>query len=167
MSLAVLPGSYDPMTLGHLDLVVRALEEYDEAVVAVMVNPQKQTLFDMETRVEIAKRTVAHLPRVRVISDTGMLIDLFDRLGADAVCKGYRNRKDYDYETEMAEWNVRHNPRFRTVLYEADGDRQDLSSTEVRARLAKGESLDGLVHPNALSLILERMKWENYDQRKV
>lgn len=158
MSLAILPGSYDPMTLGHLDLVVRALEEYDEVVVAVMVNPNKQTLFDMESRVEIAKKTVEHLPRVRVISDTGMLVDLFDRLGADAVCKGYRNQTDYDYENEMAAWNAAHNPRFQTVLYEAKRDHVAFSSTEARRLLGEGIALDGLVHPNALPLIMERVK---------
>lgn len=158
MSLAILPGSYDPMTLGHLDLAVRALEEFDEVVIAVMVNPKKQTMFDMETRVQIAKKTVEHLQRVRVISDTGMLIDLFDRLGADAVCKGYRNQIDYDYESEMAKWNADHNPRFKTVLYEAKGDRATLSSTEVRRLLKEGGTLDGTVHPNAISLILERVK---------
>ena len=158
MSLAILPGSYDPMTLGHLDLVERALEEYDEVVVAVMVNAQKKTLFDMESRVEIAKKTVEHLPRVRVISDTGMLIDLFDRLGADAVCKGYRNQTDYDYEMEMAAWNVAHNPRFRTVLYEAKREHVTFSSTEARRLLKEKSSLEGLVHPNAISLILKRVK---------
>lgn len=165
MSLAILPGSYDPMTLGHLDLVVRALEEYDEAVIAVMVNPQKQTLFDMETRVAIARQTVAHLPHVRVISDTGMLIDLFDRLDADAVCKGYRNQGDYDYEIKMAEWNQAHNPRFRTVLYPADAQHTTVSSTQVRELLGQGKPLDGLVHPNALPMILESLK--RYDKRKV
>lgn len=158
MSLAILPGSYDPMTLGHLDLVERALLEYDEAVVAVMVNPQKHTLFDMDTRVAIAKKTVEHLPRVRVIADTGMLIDLFDRLRADAVCKGYRNQKDYDYEMEMARWNEAHNPRFRTVLYPAADSLRSISSTEVRTRLQTGEGLTGLVHPKAVPMILEQMK---------
>jgi pantetheine-phosphate adenylyltransferase len=123
-----------------------------------MVNPQKHTLFDMETRVAIAKKTVEHLPRVRVIADTGMLIDLFDRLGADAVCKGYRNQKDYDYEMEMARWNEAHNPRFRTVLYPAADSLRSISSTEVRTRLQTGEGLTGLVHPKAVPMILEQMK---------
>ena len=156
MSLAILPGSFDPMTLGHLDVVEQALKQYDEVVVAVMVNAQKQTTFDMETRVAIAERTVEHLERVRVISDTGMLIDLFDRLGADAVCKGYRNQTDYDYEMKMADWNAQHNPRFRTVLYPAREERQTLSSTLVRGELAEGGDLSGLVHPDALPLILEK-----------
>ena len=158
MSLAILPGSYDPMTLGHLALVERALLEYDEAVVAVMVNPKKKTAFDMDTRVAIAQKTVAHLPQVRVIADTGMLVDLFDRLGADAVCKGYRNQKDYDYEMEMAKWNENHNPRFRTVLYPAEDALRGISSTQVRERLRTGNALVGLVHENALPMILERMK---------
>jgi pantetheine-phosphate adenylyltransferase len=158
MSLALIPGSFDPMTLGHLALVEQVLREYDEAVVAVMVNPQKTTLLDMETRVEIARKTVAHLPNVRVISDTGMLIDLFDRIGADAVCKGYRNEIDYDYEMKMAEWNKAHNPRFHTVLYRSEGALATLSSTEVRRRLSTGESLDGLVSPTALRLLTEKAR---------
>ena len=144
------------MTLGHLDLVKRALEQFDEAVVAVMVNAEKQTLFDLQTRVEIAQRTVADLPRVRVISDTGMLIDLFDRLHADAVCKGWRNEKDYDYEMWMANWNREHNPNFRTVLLKSEGEHATLSSTQVRDRLQAGDSLAGLVHPAALPLILPK-----------
>ncbi|MBE6633795.1 MAG: pantetheine-phosphate adenylyltransferase [Ruminococcaceae bacterium] len=153
MSLAIIPGSFDPMTLGHLDVVLRALEDYDEVVVAVMVNPQKRTLFDMKTRVEIAKRTVEGLSNVRVISDTGMLVELFDRLGADAVCKGYRNQTDYDYEMSMARWNREHNPRFRTVLYPARQEHESLSSTQVRALLEQGRLPEGLVHPEAVELI--------------
>ena len=155
MSLAIIPGSYDPMTLGHLDIVEQALRDYDEVVVAVMVNDQKQTMFNMEARVRIAEKTVVHLDRARVIADTGMLVDLFDRLGADAVCKGYRNQTDYDYEMRMAEWNKAHNPRFHTVLYRAMEDHGDLSSTKVRERLKLGQSLENLVHPEAISLIYD------------
>lgn len=156
MSLVILPGSFDPMTLGHRELVWRALERYDEAVVAVMVNPQKHTLFDLDTRVEIARRTVGDLPRVRVLSDTGMLVDLFDRLHADAVCKGWRDAEDYVYEMKMAEWNRAHNPSFRTVLLRSQGEYAHVSSTLVRERLAQGAPLTGLVHPDALPLILPR-----------
>ena len=158
MSLAILPGSYDPMTLGHLDIVLQAKQDYDEVVVAVMVNAEKCTLFDMETRVEIAKRTVEGISNVRVIADEGMLIDLFDRLGADAVCKGWRNDDDYTYEMQMAEWNKAHNPRFRTVLYRAKAERCSLCSTQVRECLKNGKALDGLVSDAAKGLILSRAK---------
>ena len=153
MSLAIVPGSFDPMTLGHLDLIREAARRYDEVVVAVMINDQKNYLFDMETRVEIARRTVMELPNVRVISDRGMLIDLFDRLSADAVCKGVRNETDYAYEMKMAEWNRAHNPRFCTELIESSGTHATLSSTEVRGMLERGESPNGVIHPAALELV--------------
>ena len=162
MSLAIVPGSFDPMTLGHLDLIREAASRYDEVVVAVMINDQKHYLFDMETRVEIARRTVGDISNVRVISDSGMLIDLFDRLSADAVCKGVRNEADYAYEMKMAEWNHAHNPRFRTELIESSGVHATLSSTEVRGMLDRGERPDGVIHPDALALVMKKSTTEDF-----
>ena len=156
MSLVIIPGSFDPMTLGHLDLVRYAVQHYDRVVVAVMVNPEKRYLFDMESRAEIAERTVAEFPNVSVVTDTGMLIDLYDRLGADAVLKGWRNETDYQYEERMAEWNREHNPRFCTELIRATDDHGELSSTAVRAILERGELPSGLIHPSAMSLVMEK-----------
>lgn len=153
MSLAIVPGSFDPMTMGHYDLIRRVAADYDQVVVAVMINAQKQYLFDLSTRLEIAKATVGEISNVRVIADEGMLIHLFDRLGADAVCKGWRNETDYAYETEMADWNRAHNPRFVTRLYSSEGDHASLSSTQVREYLQKGEIPADLLHPLAYSLI--------------
>lgn len=158
MSLAIVPGSFDPMTLGHLDIVASAAKRYDDVVVAVMINPAKRYCFDMKTRVLIAQRTVAPYPNVRVIADRGMLIDLFDRLKADAVCKGWRNEKDYEYELHMADWNRAHNPRFRTELIQARDTHVEISSTRVREMLVNGESFAELVHPDAIPLILDAQK---------
>ena len=157
MTKAIVPGSFDPMTLGHRWLIERAARDFDEVIVAVMINDSKQYLFDMQARVEIARQTVSDLPNVRVISDRGMLIDLFDRLGADAVCKGWRNERDLAYENEMAEWNHAHNPRFCTKLYQSDGVHQTLSSTEVRELLSQGSPIEATVHPNALPLIRQAL----------
>lgn len=153
MSHAIVPGSFDPMTLGHLSLIKRVAAEYDRVTVAVMINPDKQYLFNTEERVAIAKATVEELSNVEVIFDDGMLIDLYDKLGADAVCKGWRDSKDLMYEKEMAEWNMEHNPRFVTNLLHADAEYATLSSTEVREMIARGESLLPVVHPKALPLI--------------
>jgi len=153
MSLAIVPGSFDPMTLGHLDVVRYAARHYDEVVVAVMINREKQYRFDTETRLEIARRTVAELSNVRVIFDDGMLIDLYDRLHADVVCKGWRNEADYAYEMNMAEWNREHNPRFRTELIRAEEVHKHLSSTAVRQMLDSGESMKDSVHPDVVFLI--------------
>lgn len=151
--LAILPGSFDPMTLGHLELVRRAAKDYARLVIAVMVNPEKETRFTPEERVEIARRTVAEFPQAEVLFDGGMLIDLYDRLGADAVVKGYRDRSDLAYERKMASWNREHNRRFRTVLIRSEGPYANVSSTEVRRRLDAGGDIRSLVHPDALELI--------------
>ena len=158
MSLAIVPGSFDPMTMGHLDLIRKAAKRYDRVVVAIMINPSKRYCFDMETRMEIARRSVADIPHVSVISDKGLLIDLFDRLGAKTVCKGWRNDADYAYEIKMADWNRAHNPRFRTELIHSRGQFATLSSTEVRSLLESGEIPEGLVHPDAMPLILTKLK---------
>jgi pantetheine-phosphate adenylyltransferase len=156
MSLAIVPGSFDPMTLGHLELIKTVAKRYDEVVVAVMVNRSKKYLFDMNTRVAIAEETVKELPNVRVIAESGMLIDLFDKLNADAVCKGWRNQHDFDYELHMADWNSSHNPRFRTEMIRAKSAVEHISSTDVRRRLAEGEPLEGIVHPDVEHLIFAR-----------
>ena len=156
MNLAIVPGSFDPMTLGHLELVRAVAQKYDEVVVAVMQNAEKQYLFTTEECTEIARRTVAELSNVRVIADDGMLIDLYDRLGACAVCKGYRNDKDLAYEEEMAAYNLAANPRAKTVLLEADPALDTISSTAVRDMLAGGERPDGLLAPAVLDYLAAR-----------
>lgn len=160
MSKVIIPGSFDPMTMGHRELVLKALKRHDEVVVAVMINAAKRYLFDMQTRLEIARQTLSDLPNVSVIAEKGLLIDLFDRLQADAVCKGWRNERDYDYELRMADWNREHNPRFRTELIRSRGEFAEFSSTDVRQALSEGRVPEGLVHPNALPLILTKLKGE-------
>ncbi len=156
MSHALIPGSFDPMTLGHLNIVKRALEEYDRVTVAVMINESKQYAHTIEERAEMARLTVAGLSQVQVVTDCGMLVDLFDRIGADAIVKGVRNEKDRAYEEEMAAYNLSRNPRAQTLLYEADPAFGDLSSTAVREMLKKGERPEGLLAPAVLDYLAAR-----------
>ncbi len=139
MSLAIVPGSFDPITEGHLDIITRAAESYCEVVVAVMNNDAKTYLFSMEERGKMAELATAALPSVRVVCDSGMLVDLFDRLDADVIVKGVRNEADRAYELEMAAYNKNKNPRAETVLLEASADKIHLSSTLVRKSLAEGK----------------------------
>jgi len=149
MSIAILPGSYDPITLGHLDIVRRAAAQYDEIVVAVMNNAAKHYTFDMEERAEMARLATVNIPGVRVVADDGMLVDLFDRLGATVIVKGVRNEKDRAYEEEMAAYNLLKNPRAKTVFLDADARLSDISSTRVRELLARGVAPKGLL-PEAI-----------------
>ena len=147
MSLALIPGSFDPMTVGHLDIVKRTLALYDEAVVAVLVNPDKKYDHTLTERTEMAELTVAGLDRVRVVSSEGMLVDLFDKLGADVIVKGIRNDRDRAYEENMAAINLSLNPRAVTIFLQAADDYEQINSTRVRELVRQGISPDQLVVP--------------------
>ena len=144
------------MTLGHLDIVARACAKYDKVTVAVMINDSKTYAHTIEERAEMVRLTVAHLPQVQVLTDRGMLVDLFDRIGADVIVKGVRNEKDRAYEEEMAAYNLAANPRAKTVLLEADPALDTISSTAVRDMLAGGERPDGLLAPAVLDYLAAR-----------
>ncbi len=156
MSVAVLPGSYDPMTTGHLALVRRALARYDRVVVAVMNNDRKVYRFTMDERVHIAALTLAGLDRVTLVHSEGLLVDLFDEVGGTVIVKGVRDERDRVYEEEMAAWNIAHNPRAKTVLMQADDAVSRISSTTVREMLRQKQAPVGLVVPAVLEYFKER-----------
>ena len=161
MSLALIPGSFDPMTVGHLDIVKRTLSLYDEVVVAVMVNDPKTYEHTLAERAEMAKLTVAGLDRVRVVTSAGLLIDLFDELGADVIVKGIRNEVDRAYEEKMAAWNLEHNPRAVTVFLQAADDYEQVNSTHVRELIKAGKSPDSLVVPAVVDYLRDRGELSN------
>ncbi|PXY27084.1 pantetheine-phosphate adenylyltransferase [Prauserella muralis] len=105
MRRAVCPGSYDPATNGHLDIIVRAAELFDEVVVAVLVNKKKQGLFSIDERMDMLRETTAKLPNVRVDSWHGLLVDYCRANGIKAIAKGLRSVSDFDYELQMAQMN--------------------------------------------------------------
>lgn len=154
MKIAIVPGSFDPMTLGHINIIERASLLFDKVFVAVMINSAKSYMFTAEQRTEIARRSLAHIDNVEVIFDDGMLADLALRLDACAIVKGIRDDKDYLYEFEMAQFNARRNPQAQTVFLPCDEGAREISSTAVRARLERGEGIADIVSPNALDCIL-------------
>ena len=154
-SVAVIPGSFDPITYGHLDLVERASAQYDKVYLAVMINRAKTYMFSLEERTKIALAATKAYDNVEVISSEGMLWELALRLNACAIVKGYRNEKDLAYEQEMAEYNLAHNPNAPTVLLESKSDLINVSSTVVRERILKGESLEDLLPKACEDLLRE------------
>ena len=160
-SIAIVPGSFDPITYGHISLVEYASERYDTVYLAVMINDQKQYLFSLEEREHIAKLALENIRNAVVISSEGMLWKLAEELGADAIVKGYRNQTDYEYELKMAEFNLAHNPNAPTVLIKAEGKYDTLSSTQVRGKLNDGRSISADIPPqaeNAIRTILNKRK---------
>ena len=158
-TVALLPGSYDPITLGHMDVIRRASALFDRVVVAVMTNDMrayvadakvKTYMFSMDERTDMASLACKDLPKVTVLSSTARLIDLVDELGADVIVKGVRNEVDYAYEQQHALYNRAHNPRAETLYLPADPAYDHISSTLVRERLATGADTADLL-PQAVA----------------
>ena len=154
-TLAVVPGSFDPITVGHIDIIRRSAEMFDNVLVAVMINSSKKYMFDIEQRAAIVLEAVRDIPNVSVVSSEGMLWELCRDLCADAIVKGYRNQKDYDYEMEMAKYNEDRYPAAKTVLLKSDPNLEHISSSLVRMRILAGGELQGLMPDAAINKINE------------
>ena len=157
-SIAIVPGSFDPITYGHIDIAKRAAEKYDQVYFAVMINSSKNYMFSMEQRVKLAEAALSDVKNITVISYDGMLWKLCQELDAVAIVKGYRNKTDYDYEMNMAQFNSNHFPQAKTVLLLSDPLLEDISSTEVRKKLEQGESLCGLMPQSVIDLVYKFLK---------
>ncbi|GAB2968868.1 pantetheine-phosphate adenylyltransferase [Actinotalea caeni] len=142
--VAVCPGSFDPVTLGHIDVVRRARAMFDEVVVAVGVNAGKTPLLDADTRVELFARAVADQPGVRVVRMPGLLADLCREVGASAIVKGLRGGADFDAEHPMALMN-RHLSGVDTVFVVGDPGLAHIASSMVRDVARHGGRIDDLV----------------------
>ncbi len=144
MSIAVCPGSFDPITLGHLDVVRRGLELFDEVVVAVATNAGKTPLLPLAERVALAGDAVAGLPGARVAEAPGLLVDLCRELGATALLKGLRGGGDYDAELPMALMN-RHLSGIETVFLPADRSVAHIASSLVKDVARHGGRIEDMV----------------------
>ncbi|OBI47345.1 pantetheine-phosphate adenylyltransferase [Mycobacterium kyorinense] len=105
MSGAVCPGSFDPVTLGHVDILERAAVQFDEVVAAVLVNPNKKGMFSVDERIAMIEESTAHLANVRVESGEGLVVDFVRSRGLTAIIKGLRTGTDFEYELQMAQMN--------------------------------------------------------------
>jgi pantetheine-phosphate adenylyltransferase len=105
MTGAVCPGSFDPVTLGHIDIFERAAAQFDDLVVAILVNPVKAGMFTLEERIAMITESTTHLPNVRVKSGSGLVVDFARSLGMTAIVKGLRTGTDFEYELQMAQMN--------------------------------------------------------------
>ena len=131
MTIAVLPGSYDPITHGHLDIAARASTMFDEVIIAVAHNSTKTPLLSVETRVELARESVAHLDGVRVEVVEGLLVEFCEEEGATAIVKGLRGGSDYDFELPMALMN-RSLAGVETIFVIGDNALSHIASSLVR-----------------------------------
>ena len=102
---AVCPGSFDPVTLGHVDIFERAAAQFDEVVVAILANPNKSGMYTLEERIAMITESTTHLPNLRVEAGSGLVVDFVRALGLTAIVKGLRTGTDFEYELQMAQMN--------------------------------------------------------------
>lgn len=156
MTIAVCPGSYDPITLGHLDVITRAAVLFDEVVVGVAVNTGKKPLLDAPTRVRLVEAALSDVPNARAARVPGLLVDFCREIGATALVKGLRNGGDYDGELPMALMN-RHLTGVETVFLPADRGVIHIASSLVKDVARYGGDIEDLVPDGVAAAVREAL----------
>ena len=151
----ILPGSYDPITLGHLEIIRRAAEQYEEVYVVAFINPDKKYTFTVDERVSMLMLATDDLENVLVSFSSGLVIDYMRDHGISKIIKGYRNNADLEYEKKMADWNLKHGG-YETVFEKSNDDFVHVSSTLARENIKKGEDLSGILPKKVIEFIKNR-----------
>ncbi len=147
MKTAVYPGSFDPITNGHLDVVKRGLQVFDKIIVAVLYNPAKKSLFTVDERIDMIEQSVANLPGAEADSFNGLLIDYAAQKQANAVLRGMRAVSDFDYEFQLALMNRRLNRKIQTVFLMTGLRWIYASSSIIKEAASFGGDISGMVPP--------------------
>ncbi len=153
MIKALVPGSFDPITVGHLSIIERAAKMYGEVFVTVFINPDKTPRFSLDDRVEMIRAAVSHLQNVRVDVDRGMLADYCAKNNITVAVKGARNAVDFEYEKKMAEFNKDRNPSLDTVILFPEKDLEEVSSTSLFELIKSGKGYEKHVPDKALPIL--------------
>ncbi len=157
MRIAVCPGSFDPITHGHLDIVRRAALLFDEVVVLVVTNPDKRCAFTVDERVDMIRASLGDLPNARVDAYEGLLTDYVRRVGAQAIVKGLRAMSDFEYEFQMALANKQLLPEAETIFLMTRLDNLYLSSSMVRQLAQFGGDISKFVPEVLIERIMTRL----------
>lgn len=159
---AIFPGSFDPITNGHLDLIKRASLMFDEVIVALLTNSSKQGFFTLEEKIILTKKAVADIKNVSVISSKDELtVEVAKRLHADVMIRGVRSVKDFEYEQEIALINKQLAPEIETVLLLANPQYSVVSSSVIKEIAKFGGTIENFVCPEVQQALLR--KWAEKD----
>jgi pantetheine-phosphate adenylyltransferase len=157
---AVYPGTFDPITLGHLDIIRRGCRLVDRLVIGVTTNPAKQPMFSTEERMAMVRRETAYLPHVEVVSFDSLLMDFAEQQGASMILRGLRAVADFEYEYQMAGMNQQLNDRIETVFLMADVCLQPIASRLVKEIARYGGGIEKFVTPAVANDVAARLGQE-------
>ena len=158
MRRAIYPGSFDPITYGHLDIITRASKLCDELIVGVLINKQKNPLFSIDERVSMIKELTDNLDNVRVEAFEGLTVDFAKNVGAQAVIRGLRAVTDFEIELQIAQSNKVQYPELETVFLTTSLQYSYLSSTVAKEFASYGGDISLFVPPQVIPLIEEKIK---------
>lgn len=156
MTKAICPGSFDPVTYGHLDIIRRASKTFDSVVVTIMVNVRKQPLFTLSERVTMLSEALSDLPNVTVMPGEGLLVDFARAQGAEVIVKGLRPIQDFEYEWQMGMVNQALSDAVETCFFMSRKEYSYLSSSIVRELAAHGGNLDQFVPASVAQRLREK-----------
>ena len=157
MKIAVCPGSFDPITVGHLDLVRRAARMFDQVIVCVMINGEKHPMFTPQQRLELAEAALRDILNARAVACTDLLADFAREQGACALVKGARTGSDFDWEIQLAQINRDLCPELDTVILPARPEHLHISSTMVREMIRYHQKLDDYI-PAGTAELLQKLR---------
>ena len=153
---AVYPGSFDPVTLGHVDLAKRASALFDKVIVAVYATPTKDLLFDVEERISLFTKTVEDLPNVEVVRFEGLVVKFVQDVGANVIIRGLRTGSDFEYEFDMAIMNRRLAPEVDMVSFMTSQDHMFLSSSLIKEVAMLGGDITGMVPAHVAKAVYDK-----------
>lgn len=156
MTVAVYPGTFDPITNGHMDIIKRASALFDKLIVGVYENPDKQPLFSLEQRVELVEKAITDLPNISVKSFHGLIVDFIHQIGGKVMIRGLRVSSDFEREFEMALMNKKLAPNIELVCLMTSSQYQFLSSSLIKEVAMLGGCLEGMVPDYIATALKER-----------
>ena len=156
--IGVYPGTFDPLTLGHLDIIRRGAHLVDRLVIGVTTNPSKSPMFAVAERIAMVKREIADMPSVSVVEFDSLLMDFAEREGASLILRGLRAVADFEYEYQMAGMNQQLNDRIETVFLMADVSLQPIASRLVKEIARYGGAIDKFVPAAVAADVAQRLK---------